>query len=118
MVFNGRTDMTEKEKLISMLASDPEIKRYKRIETMINEHKELKKKINQLKNLQKQLVNAKQIEKTEAIKQFQKQYDDQLDDIENYPLMSDYLALQSDINMMIQSIVDIIEEGIEKDMES
>jgi len=110
--------MTEKEKLIQMLSNDPEINRYKRIETMINEHKELKKKINLLKNLQKQLVNAKQIEKTEAIKQFQKQYDEQLDEIENYPLMSDYLALQSDINDMIQSIVDIIEEGIEKDMES
>jgi cell fate (sporulation/competence/biofilm development) regulator YmcA (YheA/YmcA/DUF963 family) len=118
VVSHGGARMTEKEKLIEMLANDEEIKRYKRIESMINEHKELKKKMNQLKSLQKQLVNAKQIEKTEAVKQFQKQYDEQFDEIENYPLMSDYLALQSDINTMIQSIVDIIEEGIEKDMGS
>jgi cell fate (sporulation/competence/biofilm development) regulator YmcA (YheA/YmcA/DUF963 family) len=110
--------MTEKEKLIEMLSNDLEIKRYKRIETIMNDQKELKKKMNQLKSLQKQLVNAKQIEKTEAIKQFQKQYDEQLEEIENYPLMSEYLALQSEINMMIQSIVDIIEEGIEKDIKS
>jgi cell fate (sporulation/competence/biofilm development) regulator YmcA (YheA/YmcA/DUF963 family) len=110
--------MTEKEKLIHMLSNHPEFMRYKRIESIINENKELKQKINLLKSIQKQLVNAKQIEKIEAVKQFQERYDLLLEEIENYPLMSDYLALQSDINEMIQAIVEVIEEGIEKDIES
>jgi cell fate (sporulation/competence/biofilm development) regulator YmcA (YheA/YmcA/DUF963 family) len=109
--------MTEKEKLIKMILENESISRYRRIEQLINDHKELKVKIGELKNIQKQLVNAKEIGKSEAIQSFQQRYDDLLESIEEYPLMSDYLALQSDINEMLQSIVSIIEDGIEKDFE-
>jgi len=108
--------MNEKEKLIQMIENNEDIQRYKRIEKQINENKDIKQKINQLKSIQKQLVNAKHIGKQEAVKQFQSRYDELLEEIENYPLMSEYMALQSDINDMIQSIIDIIEQGIEKDM--
>lgn len=107
--------MTEKEKLIRMIEEDPSIQRYKRIEALINGNKELKAKIGELKSIQKQLVNAKEIGKKEAVNTFQKRYDEALEAIESYPLMSDYLALQSDINDMLQAIVSIIEDGIEKD---
>ncbi|MDX9691541.1 MAG: YlbF family regulator [Acholeplasmataceae bacterium] len=109
--------MTEKEKLIQMVLNNESIKRYKTIEKLINENKEIKRKMNQLKSLQKQLVNAKHIQKEEAVRQFQAKYDEQLEEIESYPLMSEYMALQGDINEMIQAIQDIIEDGIEKDME-
>jgi cell fate (sporulation/competence/biofilm development) regulator YmcA (YheA/YmcA/DUF963 family) len=109
--------MTEKEKLILMIEEDEEIQRYKRIELAINQNRELKAKFNELKSVQKQLVNAKHIGKKEAIDAFQMRYDALYEAIEAYPLMSDYLALQSDINDMIQSIVGILEEGLEKDFE-
>ncbi|HOI85703.1 MAG TPA: YlbF family regulator [Acholeplasmataceae bacterium] len=109
--------MTEKEKLIQMIEEDEEIQRYKRIELAINQNRELKAKFNELKSVQKQLVNAKHIGKKEAIDAFQTRYDALYEAIEAYPLMSDYLALQSDINDMIQSIVGILEEGLEKDFE-
>lgn len=109
--------MTEKEKLIEMILQNEEVQRYKRIENIINNNKKLKAKINQLKALQKQLVNAKQVGKTQAISEFESRYQSLYNEIEEYPLMSDYLALQGDINEMIQSIQSIIEEGIEKDFE-
>lgn len=109
--------MTEKEKLIEMLLKDEDIKRYKRMESSINNNKELKGKMNELKSVQKQLVNAKHIGKEEAIKAFQDRYDALYQAIEDYPLMSDYMALQSDINEMIQSIVSILEEGLEKEFD-
>ncbi len=109
--------MTEKEKMIQMILENESIARYRRIEQLINDNKELKGKIGELKNIQKQLVNAKEIGKTEAVQSFQKRYDDLLESIEEYPLMSDYLALQSDINEMLQTVVSIIEDGIEKDFE-
>lgn len=109
--------MNEKEKLIQMLQENPDIQRYKRIEMLINQNTELKAQFNQLKSIQKQLVNAKHIGKEEAIKVFQERYDALYESIESYPLMSDYLALQSDINDMIQSIVQILEEGLEKEFE-
>lgn len=107
--------MSEKDKLIEMIETHPDIIRYKKIEKLINEHQELKDKFNELKAIQKQLVNAKQIQKKEAILYFEKQYQELLDTIENYPLMSEYLALQNDINDMLQEITKIIEEGIEED---
>jgi len=109
--------MTEKEKLIDMILQNEDIQRYKRIEQIINNNKKLKAKINQLKVLQKQLINAKQVGKTQAIAEFEKRYQELYNEIEEYPLMSDYLALQGDINEMIQSVQSIIEEGIEKDFE-
>ncbi|MBU1143941.1 MAG: YlbF family regulator [Firmicutes bacterium] len=107
--------MTEKEKLIQMLLENDDIQRYKRIEKHINSNKELKAKFNELKAIQKQLVNAKHIGKAEAVKTFQERYDACLEVIESYPLMSDYLALQSDINEVLQTVINIIEDGIEKD---
>ncbi len=107
--------MSEKDKLIEMIETHPDIIRYKKIEKLINEHQELKDKFNELKAIQKQLVNAKQIQKKEAILHFEKQYLELLSTIENYPLMSEYLALQNDINDMLQEITKIIEEGIEED---
>ncbi len=110
--------MTEKEKLIKMIEDNQQIQRYKKIEKAINSNLELKAKINKLKALQKQLINAKHIEKKEAILDLEKQYETVLNEIEEYPLMSDYLALQGDINEMIQTIQSIIEEGILKDFKS
>jgi len=109
--------MTEREKLIQMIQENPEIQRYKRIEKIMNGNKFLKSKMAQLKSVQKQLVNAKHIGKKEAVLAFQAQYDALYEELETYPLMSDYLALQSDINEIMQAIVSIIEEGIEKDFD-
>lgn len=109
--------MTEKDKLIQMILQNEDVQRYKRIEKSINSNESLKNKINYLKVVQKQLINAKQLEKKQAIIEFESRYQTLLNEIEEYPLMSDYLALQGDINEMIQTIQSIIEEGIEKDFE-
>jgi len=112
------SSLTEKQKLIEMIKQSEEIKRYKAIEKVINDNQELKEKINQLKTVQKQLVNAKEIQKEKAIIHFQEIYDQLLDEIESYPLMSDYLALQGDINEMIQAIAEILEDGINNELNS
>ncbi|MDY0074763.1 MAG: YlbF family regulator [Acholeplasmataceae bacterium] len=109
--------MSEKDKLIHMIQEDDEIQRYKKIEMYLNSNKELKGKFNQLKAVQKQLVNAKHIGKQEAVKIYQARYDELYEVIEDYPLMSDYLALQSDINDMIQAILEIIEKGLENELD-
>ncbi len=108
--------MTEKEKLIEMIKNNESIKRYQAIENVLNKNEDLKLKINQLKSIQKQLINAKEIQKQKAIEHFQMLYDQLLEEIQGYPLMSDYLALQGDINDMIQQITQIIEDGINKEL--
>ncbi len=110
--------LTEKEKLIEMIKNNETIKRYQAIEKVLNDNKELKLKINKLKTIQKQLINAKEINKPESIKHFDRLYHELLEEIEAYPLMSDYLALQGDINDMIQHITQIIEDGVNKELNS
>lgn len=99
-----------------MIKNNPDIKRYQAIEKVINENKELNSKINELKTIQKQLINAKELNKVQAITHFDAIYQKRLDEIESYPLMSDYMALQGEINDMIQYIIQIIEDGINKEL--
>jgi cell fate (sporulation/competence/biofilm development) regulator YmcA (YheA/YmcA/DUF963 family) len=108
--------LTEKEKLIEMIKNNETIKRYQAIEKVLNANEDLKSKINKLKTIQKQLINAKEINKQETIKHYDALYNELLAEIEAYPLMSDYLALQGDINDMIQHITQIIEEGVNKEL--
>lgn len=108
--------MTEKEKLIEMIKNHESVKRYQAIEKVLNANEDLKSMINKLKTIQKQLINAKEIQKQKAIEHFQLLYDQLLEEIETYPLMSDYLALQGDINDMIQQITQIIEDGVNKEL--
>lgn len=106
--------MNQKEKLIKLVEQNETIKRYQAIEKIINKDKNLKRLINQLKTIQKQLINAKEIQKTNAIEKFQSSYDILLEEIETYPLMSEYLDLQDEINQMIKDVVGIIEDKINK----
>jgi cell fate (sporulation/competence/biofilm development) regulator YmcA (YheA/YmcA/DUF963 family) len=108
--------LTEKEKLIEMIKNNETIKRYQAIEKVLNANEDLKSKINKLKTIQKQLINAKEINKQETIKHYESLYNELLTEIEGYPLMSDYLALQGDINDMIQHITQIIEDGVNKEL--
>ena len=109
--------MTEKEKLLSMIENDPVIQRYKLLEKKMNQSKEIKRNINQLKAIQKQLINARHIGKAEAVKQFENAYDGLLKEIEDYPLMAEYLSLQDEINDMLQTVLEIIDDGLNKEIE-
>lgn len=108
--------MSEKQKLIELIEENETIIRYKKIEVLINKDKKLKSKINQLKSIQKQLINAKEIQKTQAIEKFQSAYDVLLEEIESYPLMSEYLELQDEINQMLKDVLKIIEDKINNDL--
>jgi len=101
-----------------MIKENPKIIRYKKIESIINKQKELKQMINELKTIQKQLVNAKEMHKTKSVDMFQQKYDQLLKQIETYPLMSEYLALQSEINDMLQAVKEIFEDGVNNALNS
>ena len=110
--------MSEKEKLIKLIENNEVIQRYKKIESIVNKDKILKRKINQLKTIQKQLINAKEISKTNAIEKFQSEYDKLLEEIEEYPLMAEYLDLQEEINQVIKDVIGIIETTINKTIDN
>ena len=110
--------MSQKLELIDLIKDNETIQRYKKIEVVINKDKKLKAKINQLKTVQKQLINAKEINKVKAIEKFQSEYDVLLEEIETYPLMTEYLDLQEEINQMLKDVLKIIEDKINKEIEN
>ncbi len=110
--------MSEKEQLIELIKDNETIKRYKQIEVVINKDKQLKRNINKLKTIQKQLVNAKEIGKMKAVEKFQSEFDLLLEEIETYPLMTEYLDLQDEINQMLKDVLNIIEDKINDKIEN
>jgi cell fate (sporulation/competence/biofilm development) regulator YmcA (YheA/YmcA/DUF963 family) len=106
--------MSAKQELLELIKNNESVKRYQQIEAVINKDKTLKKNINKLKSIQKQLINAKEINKTQAINKFQLEFDQLLEEIESFPLMSEYLDLQEEINHMIKEVLQIIENKINK----
>ncbi len=110
--------MSEKEKLIALIEENETVQRYKKLEALLNKNMDVKRKINKLKAVQKQLINAKHINKQNTIDQYQATYDKLLKEIEDYPLMTEYLELQEDINQMLKDILSIIEDEINKEIEN
>lgn len=102
--------------IIDGLNNNPKIKRYKVLEKVVNKDKNLKDNINKLKNIQKEIVHAKEFGKEAFLDKLNKDYDELYDEIRNYPLMSEYIDLQNEINNMIQNFIDIVENGIDKDL--
>jgi len=109
--------MIEQEKLLKMLQEDETVIQYLKLEKLINENKELRQKINDLKALQKKLVNAKEFDSKEQVLKFELKYQKLLNEVELYPLMSQYLSLQADVNEMLQNLGEIIEQGLKKELE-
>lgn len=95
-----------------------ELEMYKKYESLVNGDKSLKKRISELKGLQKQLVNAKAIGKTNAIVQFETEYESVKRSIEEIPKVEIYLDLQNEINNLLLDIKEIIEFEVNKELEN
>lgn len=101
-----------------MIKNNESVKRYQKIEKILNENEDLNSMINKLKTIQKQLINAKEIQKQKSIEHFEQLYNKLFEEIQCYPLMSDYLALQGEINDMIQQVTQVIEDGVNKELKA
>jgi cell fate (sporulation/competence/biofilm development) regulator YmcA (YheA/YmcA/DUF963 family) len=106
--------MSEKEKLISMIENDERIKRYQKLEKILNENQVIKEKLNDLKSIQKTMVQKKTYGLD--IRAIEEQYQKQLEEMHLFPLLNEYLSLQEEINDMLQQIAFIIEKSINEEI--
>ncbi len=104
--------VSKQDELIEMIQSLDILKSYQKFEHIINNDKELKRRFAEMKAIQKQLVNAKTIQKPKALNQFQTQYDEIRNSIENDPMIEMYLDLQQELNDLLIEIKEIIENEI------
>lgn len=104
--------MSIKDELLKRVLENNKIKRYQELEEIINNNTKIKQEIDNLKSFQKEIVHAKQYNKTNYLKELEKQYDKQYNLIIKHPLMAEYMDLQEEINKFIQDLAEIIENGI------
>lgn len=109
--------MEMKNTLLTKLIEDEKIVRYKELELIINSNEEILKNLDELKNIQKQIVHAKTLIKKDMLEKLNLEYEKKLESIEDFPLMAEYLDLQTEINESLQAFKDIIEKGIDSDLQ-
>ena len=105
--------MNAKKSLLEAVKENLTIKRYKELEKHVQNDPEINQKMRELKGLQVEIVHAREFSKKALLSQLQVKYDRLFDEITNYPLISEYMALQSEINQMIQDVTDIIGDGLD-----
>lgn len=103
-------------KIINNILADEKVIRYKELEKIVNSNKKLKKLLRDLKLIQKQIVHARALSKNNALKELEKNYDIKMNEIVEYPLLSEYLMLQTEINQFLSDFTNIVEKGIMKDL--
>jgi cell fate (sporulation/competence/biofilm development) regulator YmcA (YheA/YmcA/DUF963 family) len=109
--------MNAKKSLLEAVKEDSAIKRYKELEKHVQNDPEINQKMRDLKDLQVEIVHAREFNKKALLSQLQVKYDQLFDEITNYPLISEYMALQGEINQMIQDVTDIISDGLDPDFD-
>ena len=117
MVFIGRSSLKSLDAFKEALKEHPSIKRFQELETFLNNDSKLQTLILNMKDIQKEYVHAKTFQQkdnevflSEKLIQIQKQVD-------QYPLLSEYLELQHQINDMLQDFVHIFEDELEKELQ-
>lgn len=104
--------MKSKDELIKALKENPYIKEFLEIEESLNENKKLKEEIEILHKLQQQIINLKNIDKVNAAKLVEEEYWKRRNRLETHPNIRNYLVLQEEINNLLQTIKDILEEAL------
>ena len=82
------------------------------LEKIINENKELKNELNELFELQQEITQLKYIDKINMYEILRKDYDTKKRELENNPLVVNFLELQEEVNYILTQITFIIENEL------
>jgi len=103
-------------KLIKLIKEDKKVLRYQQLELLIDQNENLNQMYSKLIELQKRMVQANH-NKTKDQQQNKELYNQQLEKIQEFPLLNEFLSLQNEINEEIIMIVKMVESEINKDFD-
>lgn len=107
--------MNNLNKLVDELKKSPLVKRYKELETIIDNDENLKKEYNKLLDLQKDMVNKRE-RYPKLFDEAKAKYDQQKEKVMSFLILEEYLDLQLEINEDLQMIQSIITEELNQDI--
>ncbi|MFP4286610.1 MAG: YlbF family regulator [Candidatus Izemoplasmataceae bacterium] len=101
------------DNLLEALKNDERIIAYKKLETLINENEMYQNAYQDLLNKQKRMVQSEHYNRN-TLNTDRLAYEKALKELENNPVIHQYLTLQEEINEILQSISTLLESAIKK----
>lgn len=101
-------------KMAEKIKSLDEVKQFRLAEQQLNESRSVHGLIQSIKLKQKELVHAKHYEKTEYIRQVEKQLDELQNEFNHLPIVKEYQQMQVEVNDLLQVVQQILFENLEK----
>jgi cell fate (sporulation/competence/biofilm development) regulator YmcA (YheA/YmcA/DUF963 family) len=98
--------------LVDFIKDSDKYKRYIIVRDKIKSNKEIMDKINKVKSIQKEIVKLEY--NKQDIKVKEKELDNILEELNNYPIYVEYNYLVEDLNYEMKYIKDTLEEEINK----
>mgnify|MGYP000959721335 FL=1 len=105
--------MKTKEELFRLIKEDPIVIEYQKLENIVNSDQNLKKAVGELFDMQQQIVQLKYIDKLQMAEKLENDYRVKRALIETNPVIHNYLILQDEVNELLKSIKEIIEDGLQ-----
>ncbi|MFA6987615.1 MAG: YlbF family regulator [Acholeplasmataceae bacterium] len=105
--------MKAKEELFKLIKEDPLVVEYQKLENIVNSDNNLKKAVGELFDMQQQIVQLKYIDKLQMAEKLENDYRVKRALIETNPVIHNYLILQDEVNELLKSIKEIIEDGLQ-----
>ncbi len=105
--------MKAKEELFKLIKEDPLVVEYQKLENIDNSDNNLKKAVGELFDMQQQIVQLKYIDKLQMAEKLENDYRVKRALIETNPVIHNYLILQDEVNELLKSIKEIIEDGLQ-----
>lgn len=106
--YTRKEILDEAKHLASMLASTPEIDRFKQVEAKINENQKVQHLITRIKALQKQAVNLQAYGKKEALNKVDNEIDRVQAEIDAIPVVQEFKETQIVVNDILQLVTGTI----------
>ncbi len=105
--------MKANEELFKLIKEDPLVVEYQKLENIVNSDNNLKKAVGELFDMQQQIVQLKYIDKLQMAEKLENDYRVKRALIETNPVIHNYLILQDEVNELLKSIKEIIEDGLQ-----
>jgi cell fate (sporulation/competence/biofilm development) regulator YmcA (YheA/YmcA/DUF963 family) len=100
--------------LIDELLASEEVIEFKKLEKLVLENKEISDVLNHLHDVEKQAVNAKELGLENTYLAYKKEYDEIIATFENDVLISSYINAKEEVLRIVNFVVTIIENEINK----
>jgi len=102
------------KEIIEYLNNLEEVKRFKKLEEIINNNHTIKNKLNELNDIKKKMVNSKEFNQINQYSIYKKEYDKIYNELIDMPFVEEYFELKEYVYNLLNNLKNDIEYQIEE----